>query len=193
MRESDNVRVEEGIQENEEMMKEGGKERCDEVEEVRKDKKRKVQCKQRWRKYERSKYGRAKTGRADDNAKKKGRDKTSEEGKEDEWMTVQKEKKCMERTMSRRERENRYWGGKGEKERKRRVSDSLSSSARNCCPEIRRTIRSCQDQHTHKHTRRACTRSRYGTSQSTKDSHAHKRSVCATVLGFVSEVSVSST
>lgn len=34
-----------------------------------------------------------------------------------------------------------------EKERKRRVSDSLSSSARNCCPEIRRTIRSCQDQH----------------------------------------------
>lgn len=44
----------------------------------------------------------------------------------------------------------RYHRAKGERgERKRKVSDSLSSSARNRCPEIRRTIRGCQDQHTH--------------------------------------------
>lgn len=54
-----------------------------------------------------------------------------------------------------REREEIDIKKRGRKERKRRVSDSLSSSARNCCPEIRRTIRSCQDQHTDTH--RACT------------------------------------
>lgn len=39
-------------------------------------------------------------------------------------------------------------GEESKRNRGRRVSDSLSSSARNCSPEIRRTIRSCQDQQT---------------------------------------------
>ena len=52
-----------------------------------------------------------------------------------------------------------FWGGRGRKRGSGGLVTVLSSSARNCCPEIRRTIGSCQDQHTHtkKHTHRACT------------------------------------
>lgn len=165
-------------------------------------------------KHERRREGR----RVDDSAKKQmeemheedERDRKKEMREDDSRGEGDGEGRKKERTNRRvRAEKDRYWG-KREKERKWRVSDSSSSSARNCCPEITRTIRSCQDQHTHTH--RACTGSYilhqvntlthtpiipsiYETQQNTKHSHALRQlqdSVCALQnFRFISKVSAS--
>lgn len=109
---------------------------------------------------------------------------------------VKRERKKREETGEQECKKIRTWGG--ERGRGRLVT-VLSSSARNCCPEIMRTIRSCQDQHTHtQHAQAASSQYTHihyinGTRQSTKHSHAHKVlcSVSALQQFFISNVSAS--